>query len=181
MEACVVNCGGPSDHSTTPFSFPTATSRSISVVTQASPTTRRSLTFCRPRCLTHNFNWFVLLQHPSWVLHWRVCALSPRKWGPVISSKHVTILIESCKSADNLGNYCRNAFAVNFNFCLTDLISWKCKNSKGLDSVLGKTFSQNKRGKAYRLPVSLRTKQSTSCVLSCSALCPVYNDLFFIF
>ena len=175
MEACVVNCGGPSEHSTTitPFAFPTPT--------EASPTTRRSLTFCESPVRQFAVS-FSLFQLPAWLLLLTLSVLSPKKWGLAISSKHVTILIESCKSADNLGNYCRNAFAVNFNFCLTDLISLKCKKGKKVCSRYCKNFSQNERGKGLASVrfIEARTINILCLALSC-VLCPVYNNSFFIF
>ena len=119
---------------------------------------------------------------PAWRLLSTLSVLSPKKWGLAISSKHVTILIESCKSADNLGNYCRNAFAVNFNFCLTDLISLKCKKGKKVCSRYCKNFSQNERGKGLASVrfIEARTINILCLALSC-VLCPVYNNSFFIF
>ena len=91
MEACVVNCGGPSDHTTATFS---------------SPTTPRSITLCKPDGhLTFSHSVF-FFQLPTSVRLWRVCVRCRRKLDLAIFSKSVTILIESCKSADNLGNYC---------------------------------------------------------------------------
>ena len=123
-----------------------------------------------------------LLEPPAWLLLSTLSVLSPKKWGLAISSKHVTILIESCKSADNLGNYCRNAFAVNFNFCLTDLISLKCKKGKKVCSRYCKNFSQNERGKGLASVrfIEARTINILCLALSC-VLCPVYNNSFFIF
>ena len=148
----MVNCGGPSDHTTTPFSFPAPT--------EASPTTKRSLTFGKSLLPSPDRVSIDLFQRPTLLRHWpwRPCVPSRRKLVPAMSSKHVTILIESCKSADNLGNYCRNAFAVNFNFCLTDLISFECKNNNKFSSGYCTIF--------WCVSVSLRTKQSTSRVLS---------------
>ena len=123
-----------------------------------------------------------LLQPPPSVHPWRASVRCPRKLDLAIFSKSVTTLIESCKSADNLGNYCRNAFAVNFNFCLTDLISLKCKKGKKVCSRYCKNFSQNERGKGL---ASVRFIEATTINILCLALscvlCPVYNNSFFIF
>ena len=94
MEACVVNCGGPSDHTTASFS---------------SPTTPRALTLCKPDNLmldVGHFLWLFSFQLPTSVHLWRACVHCRRKLDLAIFSKRATILIESCKSADNLGNYC---------------------------------------------------------------------------
>ncbi len=58
MEDCVVNCGGPTDHPTTAFSFPASvTASTASIIEDREPalttlpslerSTRKALTFCK--------------------------------------------------------------------------------------------------------------------------------------
>ena len=106
MEECVINCGGPSDHSTTSFSFATATTRTTPFADQSS-------TILSDRTLK-------LTTEPSHSHH----SLNKNHTSPVLATKKPTEI--SCKSI---------VFQQFMNFFCSPLVTFYQVHNKTLLTV----------------------------------------------